>query len=332
MTRDLWLHCGTFKSGSSRIQNVAWARRAELLERGWLYPESGLVMDEPDVGYRHSRFVYRYRAPDEWQAMVTSLIAEIRASGADHVVMSSEAWSRPSAGPSLTALLTALRDAGCIQEVHGALYLRNRFDYARSFYREQTRRRDNVRPLPEFVETNARPLDPLETVTTLRDAIAPGELQVWPYDGTGDTAAHFFGLLGIDVPAAERRENPSIEACEVEAHRQLNLIVPELRDAWPGLAATLPPEVVLDQRRYAEHFDDGQLAATPEWREDFVALSGWTAPQIEQLLRRPENQLDDVADPGRSPAWCGPAVARPQLRPHRRDGALPAPGRGRPHR
>ncbi len=292
MSRTLWLHCGSFKSGSSRIQRLAWERRDELEAAGWVYPSAGLVTDEPDVGVRHSDLVYLHREPERWRAMVADLVAEVAASPAGNVLMSSEAWSRPGKGEGLAELLAALRGAGVVDEVHAVLYLRNRYAYARSFYRELTRRRDNVLPLAEFVADNPRPLDYLDVLRALREAVAPGELQVFAYDGIPDTGAHFFGLLGLEVPAEEARENVGIPAVEVEAHRQLNRVAPEAREHWPGLPAALaelPASLDLGEG-WTERFADGQLDADEDWRAGFAAETGWPAADVDALLRRPDEE------------------------------------------
>lgn len=298
MSRTLWLHCGSFKSGSSRIQNLAWARRDDLLAAGWLYPRAGLVTDEPDVGVRHSHLVYLHREPERWQALVDELVTEIDASPASHVLMSSEAWSRPGKGEVLSELLARLRDAGVIDDVQAVLYLRNRFAYARSFYRELTRRRDNVMPLAEFVEATPRPLDFLDTVRTLRAAVAPGDLHVVAYDDLPDTGTHFYGLLGIDVPPDEVRENSGLDALEVEAHRQLNVVAPELRAEWPGLARALPPGLALPTGTWEERFAEDQLVADEEWRVSFAEATGWPEDHVTALLRRPASDGVDVTEIG----------------------------------
>ena len=294
MSRTLWLHCGSFKAGSSRIQHEIWDRRAELRERGWLYPETGLVTDEPDVGMRHSQFVYQRYDPEQFRLLLEGLATEVAASGCGHVLMSSEAWTRPGSGPALAELVGLLRGRGLVGDVRGVVYLRNRFDYARSFYRELTRRRGNRKPLPAFVAANERPLDPLDTVRTLREALSPGTLEVFRYEEVDDTAVHFFGLLGLEaVPVAER-SNTGLPAVEVEACRQLSLVAPDLQPAWPGLAAATPPHVRLDLPEAVEHFAPGQLAADRDYRADLAAATGWSAAQVDAALAPPETPGVDV--------------------------------------
>ena len=297
MARSLWLHCGSYKTGSSRVQNIAWSRREELLVAGWLYPRTVLATGDPDIGVRHSRVVNLHQQDrTAWRTIVDELIAEIDASPASQVVMSSEAWSRPGNREALAELLAALRTAGVVGEVHAVLYLRQRFGYARSLYREYTRRHDNVLPLADYVEAKARPLNLLDAVRAVRGAVAPGDLQVFPYDEIPDTATHFFGLLGVAVPPETTRENLGIDAVEVEAHRQLNLLVPEMRADWPGLAAALPNELVLPLEGWTERFARGQLEADPEWRAAFAAETGWPTATVDRLVERPADTGRDVTE------------------------------------
>lgn len=294
MRRTLWLHLGTFKAGSSRIQQEAWRQRDDLLERGWLYPMTGLVTDEPEVGHRHSQLVYHRKLKERWPALLDELVTEVGASDATDVLMSSEAWSDPFASRALTEVLDALRTAGVVDDVRGVLYLRNRYDYARSLYREMTRRRFNVSPLHEYVDLprRRRMLNPLMVVRTLTEALEPGSLAVHPYEGSADIGHHFFGLLGLEVPAREEPVNKGIDALEVEAYRQLKQIAPELRDRWPGLyTVTSPDDWPADA---IERFLPGQLEIKQGWRGRFRRLTGWSRDDVDRLLARPADSGPDV--------------------------------------
>ena len=296
MKPSLWLHCGAYKSGTSRIQNLAWSRREELRDRGWLYPQTGLSTHEPDVGQRHSRLVYAFfedRA--EWLRIVDDLVAEIQDSDADRVLLSAEAWSRPrSADQALAALLDRLREADCVDDVHIVLYIRNRFSYARSFYRELTRRRGNQLTLAEFVDAKSRALDALDTIRTLRDLVDPGRLHAFSYEASGDTGAHLFGLLDLPLLSEEPWTNLGLGAAEVEAHRQLNMLPVVGAERFPGLRNILPAEVRIDDEEYDEQFADGQLESPPEWRAEFQRITGWADEQIAALVRRPDAAPGDV--------------------------------------
>src|SRR5690554_1913694 len=109
----VWVHCGTYKTGSSSIQNGAYGAREDLSRYGWLYPLSGLVVSEPDVGFRHAQFVYKFNKKEAWEKEVRSLLDELDVGpGYTNVLLSSEAWSRPRLLESLESLVRRLRSAG----------------------------------------------------------------------------------------------------------------------------------------------------------------------------------------------------------------------------
>ncbi|UYM06605.1 HAD family hydrolase [Solicola gregarius] len=294
MSRTLWLHLGTFKSGSSRIQQEAWRQRDDLQQHGWLYPMTGVVTDEPEVGHRHSHLVYYRNDAEVWPELLEGLVTEVGTSDATNVLMSSEAWSDPYAAPALTETLTALRTAGAVDDVRGVLYLRNRYDYARSLYREMTRRRANVRPLHEWVDLprRQRMLNPLVVVRSLTKTLDPGSVEAYPYEGSGDIGQHFFGLLGLTAAPQSRPANPGLDALEAEAYRQLKLLAPELQDHWPGLYSLSPRE------RWpvdvTERFGPGQLDIDQGWRRRFRRLTGWSREEVDRLLARPVDSGEDV--------------------------------------
>jgi len=294
MSRTLWLHLGTFKAGSSRIQQESWRQRDELRNLGWLYPVTGLVTNEPEIGHRHSELVYHRRLEDRWPVLLDGLVDEIGASDASNVLMSSEAWSDPHATAALTEMLTALREAGVVDDVRGVLYLRNRYDYARSLYREMMRRRVNTLPFHEYVALprRRRMLDPLTVVRKLGRTLAPDSLAAYPYEGAVDIGQHFFDLLGLSAKPPAELVNTSLDALEVEAYRQLKLHAPELRDRWPGLYALTrredwPVEV-------SERFAPGQLMIEDGWRRRFRRLTGWSRDDVDRLLESPSNSGSDV--------------------------------------
>ncbi len=55
-------HLGTFKTGSSSIQNTLWANRKLLRKQGILYPKTGLKKSEAETGIRHSPLAYKHKS------------------------------------------------------------------------------------------------------------------------------------------------------------------------------------------------------------------------------------------------------------------------------
>ena len=295
MASTLWLHCGSFKTGSSRIQNEAWDRREQLLAKGWHYPETGVILTEPEVGFRHSQLVYAYKHPEEWGRLVARLGAEINAVGAANVILSSEAWSHPSSRAALADLVTALRGECDIAETRLVLYLRNRYDYARSLYRELTRRRGNVLPFSEFIDLAPRALDYVALVKGILGAASPAVATIYRYEGVGDVAEHFFRQLGVDIASAPQHTNKGMGALEIEACRQINLMAPRALAHWPGLAAVACENATLSDGAYGERFADGQLVEELAWKRELAELCTWPDSEVEALCRKPEDSDLSIA-------------------------------------
>ncbi|MBZ5739708.1 LicD family protein [Nocardioides mangrovi] len=292
--RRFVIHCGTYKAGSSAIQDWAWAHHDDLLADGILYPRTGLTFDEPEVGIRHAPLVWRHRDDRaRWEALVDDLVEEVRSCPAPTVLLSAEAWSRPGHVEALADLLDRLRAEGLVESATGILYLRNHLDYARRLYRELTRRRGNLQTFAEWLDSEPQVLDELDIVERLSGML--DVLEVVAYDEVGDTAAHLGTRVGATYAAAPPRSNPGLGALETEAVRRLALRAPQLVDAWPGLAAVLPPELALDPRGFEEVAPD---AAAPDeaWCEAFARHTRWTTAQVEAFLRADDHGRRDVAE------------------------------------
>lgn len=134
----IFVHAGTFKTGSSAFQNSLYHQRENLLKQGILYPISGLSEDGDVIGYRHSRFVYEY-GKESYSQLIEDLRGEINKHKPTTLIISSEAWSRPGAAKSLFRLIDNLQTN---PNEKATLYfvVRNVFDYTVSHYREFVRR------------------------------------------------------------------------------------------------------------------------------------------------------------------------------------------------
>lgn len=110
--RELWLHVGLPKTGTTTIQLALRDNAAWLAERGWSYPEAARQ------GMAHHRLIPAVIDPPpdrDWidrsgaDGVLDELIAEIRNGCAERVILSSEALGR---SPEATGrLLDRFRDA-----------------------------------------------------------------------------------------------------------------------------------------------------------------------------------------------------------------------------
>lgn len=289
----LWIHAGTYKTGSSSLQNHLWRHRDDLPAHGWLYPATGVRTDEPDTGARHSGLGYRALDPPARRRLWRALAAEIGAAGCPRVLLSSEVWSRPASAGRLTAMVGLLLERTSLERAHVVLYLRNRQAYARALYREWVRRRGYRGHFTGFIETNVGALDPVAVLESLRAAVGPaGTLTVWSYADHSDTTTHLCAQLGLPAPeATAARANPTEGAVVSAARRWVNELAPDLAPAFPGLSAL---GLDLDETRYAEPLPGGFVNPPLEWLDRLRALTGWSDAELDSLLAAPAPGALDV--------------------------------------
>ncbi|MEO5377120.1 MAG: hypothetical protein H7832_04965 [Magnetococcus sp. DMHC-6] len=290
------IHCGTYKTGSSSIQNRAYMTRDWLSEHDWLYPLTGLALNEPYIGYRHKSLIYNFNDREIWDELVQKLIIEIKESGKKNILISAEGWSRPLTWPSLSELISCLRLAG-IDSIRGIVYLRNRCDYARSVYREFTRRNGNAMPFGAYVRENAHMFD-LRLVASELQNIFSGQLTLFRYENCQNVTDHLFSYLGIPkpLPIPELFVNKGLNTIEIEACRLLNAIRPRTYvKKFPGITKLCQDlGIEIDVNRYGEVFLPTTLACDANWKSDLVAITGWPESDVEALSLRPTSKPINV--------------------------------------
>jgi hypothetical protein len=290
----LWVHCGMLKTATSHIQNTAWRASAQLLSQGWLYPQAGLVTDEPEVGVRHAKLVHLIHEPVAWRSEVDHLIEEISESGASQVLLSAESWAKPVFLPAIRQLIAALTEAQVISDIRAVVYVRNRVDHARGVYREMTRRRGNQSDFQNFVANRKPMFDPLLVIRGLQDVFGE-HVSVRNYDRVSDVAQDFFSYLGADLTQAPERTNVGWDAVRVAAQRHMSrfargLQAPESATLLPGQPAGLYGEWVRP---------DILTTADQNWRTEFADRSGWSTTEIDELIGPGKVYLRDVAEADR---------------------------------
>jgi hypothetical protein len=130
--RRCYIHIGTHKTGTTSIQRLLARNSATLLERGFLYPESGR-MDEAHPGHHNIAWqVTRDRRFDKRLGTIDDLAREVRARH-EHVVLSSEDFeSAVGGGTGLGDLVARMRSLGF--RVTVVLYVRKQWEYLPRVY------------------------------------------------------------------------------------------------------------------------------------------------------------------------------------------------------
>lgn len=192
------VHCGTYKTGSSSIQNTLYENKRYLLEKyGILYPETGLRKDKA-IGMRHTKFPFAKEGV-ELDTLLDNLRREVlEASCSGHlkkVVISSEAWSHPGMAWKVKYLIDLFNDLGA-SDVVAILYIRNLYDYTRRHYREFTFRHGNELKIGSYVSKKIKVFDYNLLVKNLKKFFGEG-LVVRGYDEINSVLSDFISFLGL---------------------------------------------------------------------------------------------------------------------------------------
>jgi hypothetical protein len=283
------VHCGGYKTGSSSIQNTLWRQRHVLREQGWLYPRSGLMLDRPEVGVRHARFVYVYRRPEAWKLLVEKLLAEIEHTGCANVVLSAEAWSHPERAESLRQFLPLLRARGH-GPVHGYVYLRNVAKFARSLFRQATSLGKTRLAFAPYVEAKRQVFNVARITSRLRSAFGD-EMTAISFDAVDDVVQDFSRRLGVSLRAdALERANVGIGALDAEAQRLLTLAgAGRHRRDLPGAEALLAQVgIVLENpRAWVEPIPESLRSRAGRMRERLARSGCLTSTEVAALTELP---------------------------------------------
>lgn len=277
-------HLGTHKTGTTTIQNRLFSHRAALLDRGVLYPLTG-VSQTWHIGHRHTRFIYG--TGRENLALTTALVEEIKASGAAKVVLSYEAWSNLRNLGRFNSLLRRLEQAG-FADFHGTLMLRNRAQFIVSHYREFTINQKNRLPFEKYIEDHSILFDYAIAVQMLR-SVLDDRLTLVHFDRHDDIYPAFCHAAclpeALDLPEIERGNVKSVDALDVEAvriARTYDLNIAAVPDVLPEFRARKAAQAPAG---WTERFAGDLVDPLPVELDRFAAISGWGRPDVADLFR-----------------------------------------------
>lgn len=287
MSRTAILHLGSYKTGSSSLQNLLHANRDRLAEHGVLYPQSGLVHSEI-IGHRHRRLIQHVMRGQASSFVMEELSRELEAADQHTVIISSEAWSHPRHLPMLGGFVAELNDLG-FDDIIGVVFLRRLIDYKISHYREFTVRHGNKDPFDTYGLKLPGMFDYLFLVRNLK-AIFGSCLHVIDYSRTNDTVADFFDAIDLSgiLPKLEptKRSNiRSIEALGVEIKRQANIMgLPHKKgmDLIRHIEARHPN---LFTQRWTERERSEEFVYGRHYRKELAEVTGWPADNVTSCSR-----------------------------------------------
>jgi hypothetical protein len=277
--RDVVLHMGSGKTGTSSIQLFLHRNRARLAELGLLYPEAPgrirhsrlghFILPDDQLDKRPSWGRERFSSPAEFrEAFPQRLFREIDESGLPGVLFSDEAlYGSPD---SALARLHQFLD-GFAASLRVVVYLRRQDDHLVSRYQQvvkvgETRRLDQRTREMDFSKTYGYH----PRLRKIQQLLKPAELVVRRFErasfSDGSLYQDFLDAAGIDVRADAMDQvqpvNESLDADAVEFLRILNVfraesqaaelpkqnrpLVQRLAKASTGPTLTLPGPVLDD--------------------------------------------------------------------------------------
>jgi hypothetical protein len=280
--RDVVLHIGTGRAGSTSIQYFLRDNRTRLIELGYLYPRT------PGEA-RHSRLGLFVKSPGElqlspeWSRQRQSdpekfkrrfrrqLISEIEASGAPHVVFSDEVLF----GSSYPAVRRLGRFMDRVADnLRIVVYLRRQDDHMVSRY-QQGVKIGWIRRLCDWAHEDMTALyDYAARLDRHRELLAPTEFVVRRFERScfadGSLYQDFLDAAGIEARVDDLEQvadrNVSFDAESVEFLRLLNLHRVENEGATEGL---------IDNRRFVTRLAEGStgpvLTLPPSFLDAFMA-------------------------------------------------------------
>lgn len=203
MSREIVLHIGRHKSGTSSLQHFLGARRPYLERLGILYPRTGSANR-----IAHHALADACNTKSTGEDAIEPIIAGLKAElGLQHhmVLLSSEAFQNLSDLSRLARVIEALG----IQRVRVICYVREHLDYAISGYRQMVHNQNRFMTFDAYAQ---RFTDPGGFLRRWGDL---GDLTLKWYDRkrlkNGDVIADFCEIVGFEpgeIPSGDL--NPSI--------------------------------------------------------------------------------------------------------------------------
>jgi hypothetical protein len=224
--KKLFLHIGVMKTGSSTIQVYLAKSRDSLKAKGFLYPRAGLLGPNGNAHHRLSFAMlkqYPSYAPQAWnrakEEVMEELLAEVHASAATKVIVSSETFYTAGSEEMVSWLKNSLSDF----YVRVVVYVRRPDLWFESWY-GQSVKTGNPSTADEFIESRAHSF--LPNVLTYADIFGNDRMIVRIYDREklvgGDVLSDFLSLIGFQTTA--RNELPKMRVNVGLARSQIKLL------------------------------------------------------------------------------------------------------------
>ena len=302
----LVLHVGIHKTGTSAIQAFCKANHAALVERGILYPSTGLlelpVTSTPtsEAGHRGFHDVLVTPMNQNSEAMLDDIAREVQGYDNIHTVLiSCETFSAPRVKISNSVPQSLER---YFSETQVLMYLRRQDEWASSFYREVLcwPGRRMSKSFQQFRKSFlVEWLNFQNRVEKWADVFGDENLAIKSYDDRANKniIVDFFGHLGLDVSDQQQFQfpgfnNPSLPSNLIDVIRRMN------RYKMNREQRSTITNHLFNQLAESTYEVDFKPVITPEQR---ASMEGKFAPMNQALAKRfninPSEKLCDFSEP-----------------------------------
>lgn len=212
MTRQIFLHIGLHKTGTTFLQQTLFRLETWLAGQGILYPRTGLAdtATSPNPMLQrtgHVNFLSALRNPDKryGRAMVRALDTLIEQHDPHTLVLSSELFFGPHQNLNMTHLQAVLGQFGQIRPI---VYLRRQDAYMESLYLERLGWQNPrlQQAFAPFVRNSAAWMNYPARLAPWRKAIPDSNWIIRSYDDvaqSGGLLTDFLGHIGATAPLPE---------------------------------------------------------------------------------------------------------------------------------
>lgn len=239
--KELYVHIGFHKTGTSSIQSFLFSRRKQLASAGVLYPQTGLAGDSHNVLANSLKLNYDDR---DRCNLFTKFRNEIQSFPGEHAVVSSECFME-SIDPAV--VYSHLATTGAQLKV--IIYVRPQPGWAESLYNEIVK--DSSRRYSGHIlqmrEIRRGDLDYHQLIMKWANAFGDENIIVRPFDlqqlekGIYHDFSHILGAQipdNIELPDPGNARNTAWDARCIEFLRRINLL-PMLRGMHQEIVQTM---------------------------------------------------------------------------------------------
>jgi len=233
--KELILHIGQYKTGSSSIQNFLIGYTDFLASKSAHYCRTGLLFNEPEIGIRHYKLTENTETGD---CLWDKLVDEINSSHSSKFIVSHENMLFRLSEDNLTYIKQKLVNF----DLKIVCYLRRQDKFMSSWYGEQVQNHHCCSNVSDFIRTYKLSCFYGSALKKWRQVFPDAVFEIHNFDtliaNKQDVVRHFLGTSCIEVPInyIDKRENASMSGLAVSETLAFNRNISSDRAIHRGIA------------------------------------------------------------------------------------------------